>query len=96
MKNYVESKTANPVTKLEFENLAKEKNKLFLSGVASNICAIILPFVKLFIGDGQLGKIIKSIVGELSNDLVGYFLSMRRHLNGIFARLKFKRDKSQD
>ena len=82
---YVDSKKLRG----KHDELAREKYKLFLTGIAANIAGILLPFSKLLNDDTPLKRIIKSLSCELSNDLVGYFLSRRRELNGRKALMRF-------
>ena len=82
--------------KKEFEELKSERFKLFLTGLGANFLGIIFPFTKLLNNDNLFVKIFKSIVSELSNNSLLYFLSKRRVLEGKAKLLEIKELDAKD
>ena len=82
--------------KKEFEELRSERFKLFFTGLGANFLGIIFPFTKLLNNDNLFVKIFKSIVSELSNNSLLYFLSKRRVLEGKAKLLEIKELDAKD
>ena len=82
--------------KKEYEELRSERFKLFLTGLGANFLGIIFPFTKLLNNDNLFVKIFKSIVSELSNNSLLYFLSKRRVLEGKAKVLEIKELDAKD
>jgi hypothetical protein len=80
----------------DYEKLAKERHKLFFTGIAANFLGMLLPFTKLLGGDSQFVKIFKSLTSELSNIFLLLFLSARRVLEGKTKVLEIKKKEEEE